>query len=90
LELRDLIEEQNGRFLLVYVPTKEHITWSRIWDPVDVNNVLERTRTVTLSEGDHGRLQWGYDISIMTPLRPISARKGRLFDDLLVKTGLSF
>lgn len=57
-ELKQLVEAQNGRLLLVYIPSKEHILWSRIWDPVDVNNILERTVTVTLSEGDHGRLQY--------------------------------
>jgi hypothetical protein len=44
--------------LVVYIPSKEHVLWSRVWDDVDVNNVLERTVTVTLSEGDHGRLLW--------------------------------
>lgn len=58
LELKQLVVGQGGRLLLVYVPSKEHVTWSRIWDPVDVNNILERTVTVTLSQGDHGRLQW--------------------------------
>ena len=58
LELRALVEEQGARFLLVYVPSKEHVLWSRIWNPEDVNNVLERTVTVTLSEGDQGTLQW--------------------------------
>lgn len=59
--LRRLDEEvaaAGGRLLVVYVPSKEHIYWSRIWDPTDVNNILERTVTVTLSDGDHGRLQW--------------------------------
>jgi hypothetical protein len=42
----------------VYVPSKEHIYWSRIWDPTDVNNILERSVTVKLSEGDHGHFEW--------------------------------
>ena len=58
LELKTLIEGQGARFLVVYIPSKEHVLWSRIWDPVDVNNILARTVTVTLSEGDHGTLQW--------------------------------
>ena len=58
LRLKAQVEAQNGRFLLVYIPSKEHIYWSRIWDEVDVNNILERTVTVSLSEGDHGRLEW--------------------------------
>ncbi|MCA9979400.1 MAG: hypothetical protein KDD89_01145 [Anaerolineales bacterium] len=58
LGLKAQVEAQDGRFLLVYIPSKEHIYWSRIWDEVDVNNILERTVTVSLSEGDHGRLEW--------------------------------
>jgi hypothetical protein len=34
------------------------VTWSRIWGETDVNNILERTVTVSLSGGDHGLLQW--------------------------------
>jgi hypothetical protein len=58
LELKERCEAQGARLLVVYIPCKEHIYWSRIWDPEDVNNILERTVTVTLSEGDHGALQW--------------------------------
>lgn len=58
LELNQLVQAQDGRFLLVYVPSKEHIYWSRIWDPVDVNHILERTVTVNLSNGNSGKLQW--------------------------------
>jgi hypothetical protein len=58
LELKTLVEGQGARFLLVYVASKEHVLWSRIWDSEDVNNILERTVTVTLSKGDHGSLQW--------------------------------
>lgn len=58
LSIDEMVRAQNGRFLLVYVPSKEHVLWSRLWDPVDVNHVLERTTTVTLSEGDNGRLQF--------------------------------
>jgi hypothetical protein len=90
LELRDLTEAQNGRFLLVYVPAKEHITWSRIWDPVDVNNVLARTRTVTLSEGDHGRLQWGVDYIDYDTFTANIGAQGRLFDDFTRENGLEF
>lgn len=57
-ELKSLVEGQGARFLLVYVPSKEHVLWSRIWDAEDVNNVLERTVTVKLSAGDHGILEW--------------------------------
>jgi hypothetical protein len=58
IDLNTRVRAQDGRFLVVYIPSKEHVLWSRVWDPVDVNNVLERTVTVTLSKGDHGQLQW--------------------------------
>jgi len=61
LTLKELVEAQNGRFLVVYIPSKEHVLWSRIWDAEDVNNILERTVTVTLSGGDSGRLVWQPD-----------------------------
>ncbi len=58
VELKQQAEAQGIRFLLVYVPSKEHVYWSRIWDPKDVNNILERSVTVKLSEGDHGHFVW--------------------------------
>ncbi|NJN55434.1 MAG: hypothetical protein HC804_12170 [Anaerolineae bacterium] len=54
--MQALTEAQGARLLVVFIPSKEHVLWSRVWDEVDVNNVLERTVTVRLSEGDHGRL----------------------------------
>jgi hypothetical protein len=90
LELRDLVEGQNGRFLLVYVPAKEHITWSRIWDPVDVNNVLERTHTVTLSGGDHGLLQWQPHYLDYDTFTANIGAQGRLFNDFARDNGVEF
>jgi hypothetical protein len=58
VDINQRVAAQGGHFLLVYVPSKEHVYWSRIWDPVDVNNILERTVTVKLSEGDHGHFVW--------------------------------
>jgi hypothetical protein len=58
VEMKQQVEAQGGRFLLVYVPSKEHVYWSRIWDPTDVNHILERSVTVKLSEGDHGHFVW--------------------------------
>ena len=43
LALRDEVEAQGARFLLVFVPAKEHLYWSRIWDPVDIGHFLELT-----------------------------------------------
>lgn len=61
LELDRLTRAQGSRLLVVYIPSKEHVLWSRIWDPVDVDNILERTVTVRLSGGDHGSLEWTTD-----------------------------
>jgi hypothetical protein len=58
LDMKQQAEAQGTRFVLVYVPSKEHVYWSRIWDPTDVNNILERSVTVKLSEGDHGHFVW--------------------------------
>jgi len=58
IEMNQLAKDQGTRFLLVYVPSKEHAYWSRIWDPTDVNNILARSVTVKLSEGDHGHFIW--------------------------------
>jgi hypothetical protein len=58
VDMKQQVEAQGGRFLLVYVPSKEHVYWSRIWDPTDVNNILERSVTVKLSEGDQGHFEW--------------------------------
>lgn len=57
-ELDALTKAQGARLLVVYIPSKEHVTWSRIWDETDVNHILQRTVTVTLSGGENGRLQW--------------------------------
>ncbi len=43
LDLRDDVEAQGGRFLLVYIPAKEHLYWSRLWDEVDIGHFLELT-----------------------------------------------
>ncbi len=58
LDLKTTLEAQEARLLIVYIPSKAHTYWSRIWDPEDINNILERTVTVRLSEGDHGRMEW--------------------------------
>jgi hypothetical protein len=90
VDLRDQVEAQNGRFLLVYVPTKAHITWSRIWDPVDVNNVLARTQTVSLSEGEYGRLQWSETYLDYDTFTNNIGAQGRLFDDFAREEDIEF
>ncbi|MBI5957684.1 MAG: hypothetical protein HY866_03045 [Chloroflexi bacterium] len=43
LDLRAEVTAQGGRFLLVYVPAKEHLYWSRIWEERDIGHFLEIT-----------------------------------------------
>jgi hypothetical protein len=57
-EMKREAEAQGTRLVVVYIPSKEHIYWSRIWDPTDVNNILERSVTVKLSAGEHGHFEW--------------------------------
>lgn len=90
LELKALCEAQGTRFLLVYVPSKEHIYWSRIWDPTDVNNILERTATVTLSEGDHGKLVWQQQYLSFDVFSQNHNAQERLFSDWTQKNGVDF
>jgi hypothetical protein len=79
-----------ARLVLVYVPSKEHVYWSRIWDPVDVDHILERTVTVTLSEGDHGALQWNPPyLSFDTFYRNHNAQE-RLLEDMARARGIAF
>jgi hypothetical protein len=90
VELDQLCKAQGTRLLLVYIPSKEHVYWSRIWDPVDVNNILERSVTVTLSEGDRGSLQWApHYLSFDTFNRNHNAQE-MLFQDMADETGIEF
>ena len=90
LELKELCEAQGARLLLVYIPSKEHVYWSRIWDPVDVNNILERTVTVTLSEGDHGYLQWNPPYLSFDEFNKNHNAQEMLFVDMARETGIDF
>ncbi|MEJ2747941.1 MAG: hypothetical protein P8183_08525 [Anaerolineae bacterium] len=90
VELKQLVEAQNGRFLLVYVPSKEHVTWSRIWGETDVNNILERTVTVSLSEGDHGALQWSPIYLDYQTFNENHNAQERLFSDFARENDIEF
>lgn len=89
-ELHELLVAQNGRLLLVYIPSKEHVLWSRIWDPVDVNNILARTVTVTLSEGDHGRLQYGTQYLSYEAFNANHNAQEQLMADFAAEAGIDF
>jgi hypothetical protein len=85
-----LCAEAGARLVLVYVPSKEHIYWSRIWDPVDVNHILERTVTVTLSEGDHGALQWDPPYLSFDDFSRNHNAQELLMEDMARETGIAF
>jgi hypothetical protein len=90
VELDALCEAQGARLLLVYIPSKEHVYWSRIWDPVDVNHILERTVTVTLDGGDHGSLQWNPQYLDWETFNQNHNAQERLMADMAQENGISF
>jgi hypothetical protein len=81
---------QGTQLLLVYVPCKEHVYWSRIWDPVDVNNILERTVTVSLSDRDHGTLQWEPTYLRFDVFYANHNAQEMLLADMAAETGISY
>ncbi|MEM7333041.1 MAG: hypothetical protein AAF490_13210 [Chloroflexota bacterium] len=90
IEIDQLVKAQNGRFLLVYVPSKEHVLWSRFWDPVDVNHILEKTVTVTLSDGDNGRLQFNPPILTYDQFNENHLAQEQLMADFAAENGIEF
>lgn len=90
LDLKERVEAQNGRFLFVYIPSKEHVLWSRIWDETDVNNILERTVTVSLSEGDHGKLMYDPTYLNYDQFNANHSAQEQLFTDFMQEAGIEF
>jgi hypothetical protein len=43
LDLRAEVKAQGGRFLLVYVPSKERLYWRNLWDEQDIAHFLDLT-----------------------------------------------
>lgn len=89
-ELHELTAAQGARLLVVFVPSKEHLYWARLWDPVDVNNVLERSVTVTLSGGEHGRLQWNPQYISYDTMMANHDAQSRLFADFTAANNIEF
>ncbi len=90
LELESLTEAQETRLLVVFVPSKEHLYWSRLWNDVDVNNVLARSVTVTLSGGDNGRLQWNPQYISYDEMNANHDAQSRLLADFTAENGIEF
>lgn len=90
LELKDLVEAEGAQLLVVYIPSKEHVLWSRMWDETDVNNVLERTVTATLSEGDSGRLQWDPNYLSFETFEETQRAQEQLMTDFTTEAGINF
>ncbi len=90
LQVKQEVEAQGAHFLLVYVPSKEHVYWSRIWDPTDVNNILERTVTVKLSAGDHGHFVYEPQYLSYDVFNKNHNAQELLFDDLARENHIEF
>lgn len=88
LRLKQQVEAQGSNFLFVYIPSKEHVYWSRIWDEIDVNNVLERTVTVTLDE--NGSLAWEPQYLSYDRFNAIYRDQMRLVEDFATQNDFHF
>lgn len=90
ISFNEEVAAQGAQLVVVYIPSKEHVLWSRVWDEVDVNNVLERTVTVTLSDGDHGRLQWEPTYLSYDRFNETSQAQEQLLSDFTAEAGIQF
>lgn len=90
IALNEDVAAQGAQLVVVYIPSKEHVLWSRIWESEDVNNVLERTVTVTLSEGDSGTLQWKPDILSYDRFSENTQAQEQLLRDFTSEAGIHF
>ncbi|MCA9942656.1 MAG: hypothetical protein KC449_04210, partial [Anaerolineales bacterium] len=88
--LNEEVAAQGAELVVVYIPSKEHVLWSRVWDPVDVNNVLERTVTVTLSKGDQGTLQWEPNYLSYEKFNETTQAQEQLLTDFTAEAGIHF
>ena len=90
MALNEEVMAQGAQLVVVYIPSKEHVLWSRVWDPVDVNHVLERTVTVTLSEGDHGILRWEPNYLTYERFNETTQAQEQLLTDFTTDAGIHF
>ena len=90
MALNEEVMAQGAQLVVVYIPSKEHVLWSRVWDPVDVNHVLERTVTVTLSEGDHGTLRWEPNYLTYERFNETTQAQEQLLTDFTTDAGIHF
>jgi hypothetical protein len=90
IAINNEVAAQDAELIVVYIPSKEHVLWSRVWDEVDVNNVLERTVTVTLSEGDRGRLQWEPNYLSYDRFNETVPAQERLLSEFTDEAGIRF
>jgi hypothetical protein len=90
LDLKGLCDQQGARLVLMFIPSKEHVYWSRIWDPIDLNNILERTVTVKLSEGDHGHFEWETQYLSFDAFSANQTSQERILGDFTREAGIDF
>jgi hypothetical protein len=90
IDMKQQVEAQGAHFLVVYIPSKEHTYWSRIWDPVDVNHILERSVTVKLTGGDHGHFVWEPTYLSYDTFNANHNAQERLLTDFTQQAGIDF
>lgn len=90
IALNEEVAAQGAELVVVYIPSKEHVLWTRVWDEVDVNNVLERTVSVTLSEGDSGTLQWEPNFLSYDRFSETTQAQEQLMTDFTSEAGIHF
>lgn len=89
-EAHQLLEAQGSEFLLVYIPSKAQVYWPRLWDETDVNNVLERTVTMRLHNGDSGRLEWDYQYLSYDAFTQNQKAQAQLLGEVAEEAGFHF
>lgn len=88
LELKAQAEAQGTRFLFLYIPSKEHLYWSRMWDSEDINNVLERTVSVSLTE--RNLLSWDQQYLSYNFFNEHHGDQMRALEDFSAENGIEF
>lgn len=88
--LNEEVAAEGAELVVVYIPSKEHVLWSRVWDSEDVNNVLERTVTVTLSQGDSGTLEWEPTYLSYDRFSETTQAQEQLLTDFTADAGIHF
>lgn len=90
IALNEEVTAIGATLVVVYIPSKEHVLWSRLWEPIDVNHVLERTVTVTLSGETNGTLRWEPTYLTYGRFNETVRAQERLLTDFTEEQGIAF